>query len=412
MKDFAIYLTPYEIVYYGAIIKSLPQELLDIHIGYTEKKITSFTSLHKEAQNNIEALVGEGYSVFSLNTDLLSHYRNVVLSSDFFGRLQTHFDWQADRRLGIACLFHSTDTTGRSNQFPASWYILAHQRQTESPESNKVLRREHPALFTDMMALPRELINEYAYTGPYHLGEWTEKRHWPKEQLRAELEDKLQCSLPAHKPVVAFLQDEFCHPRQIAQALEKLVPHVSLVIKALHGLEPVAGAYVWKDQSYAPNLLRFAADYILAGYHSGTLASSTMLGLPVIPYYTNLIHFGGRVFGKLGKYTAYLPGYFKDDHVCVDILGQLNPPLNLMDTQAVLDRMHDAAWWTAYGQRLPAAQKAIFGDYDIDGAAAKTARLLVRAFGRGSFGEDAVAVRLRPEYGELVKVSASSREAV
>lgn len=402
MKDFAFYLTPEEIVYYGAIIRNLPYEFLDIHIGPTQKTISSFLPLHKETQRHIETLADEGYSVFPLNANLLRHYRNVVLSSGFFGRLQTHFDWQTGRRMGLACLFHSTDTPGRSNQFPASWYILAHQRQAQSPEKNKISRRENEALFAQLMTLPREMLNEYAYTGLYHLGEWTEKRHSPKDCLRAELEERLQSSLPAHRPVVAFLQDEFCHPRQVTQALEKLTPYVTLIIKG-NLPEPVTGAYTWPEANYAPNLLRFAADFLLAGYHSGTLASSTMLGLPVVPYYTNLIHKGGRVFGKLDKYTAYLPGYFKDQHVCVDILEQLNPPVNLMDTQAVLERVHDAAWWVTYAQRLPTAQKIIFGDYEIDGAAAKTARLLVRIFGRGSFGEDAVAVRLRPEYGELVR---------
>lgn len=261
----------------------------------------------------------------------------------------------------------------------------------------QIIKDKNPELFRQALALPREMINEYAYTGLYHLGEWEEKRLAPKAQLRAELEQKLQCSLPDDKPVVAFLQDEFCHPRQVTKALEALAPYVTLVIKG-QGIPDIEGTYIWKDGGFAPNLLRFAADYILAGYHSGTLASSTMLGLRVIPYYTSLIYFNGPILGKLDKYTRYMPGHYKGGHVCVDIIQNINPPLDLLDTNAVLDRISDESWWISYAQGLPDAQKTIFGDYAISGAASKTARLLIRACGHGSFGEDVTTIGLRPEF--------------
>lgn len=272
-------------------------------------------------------------------------------------------------------------------------------------EDSKFARGTHG--FAQLMRLPREMRNEFAYSGPYHIGDWAEKRHCSRAHLRSMLEEKLGCALDARKPVVAFLLDEVSHLNQVGVALEQLALHVNLVCK-IGLMPPPCGAYVWPEEGFAPNLLRFAAEYILAGYHSGTLASSTMLGLPVIPYYTPLTYEGGRGKRKkrLGGHKVYLPGNFTSDNICIDILDQLNPPVNLMDTSAILDRMDDTSWWTDYTARLPTAQKNIFGDYCIDGAASKTAALLVRAVTHGTFGEDADAVRLRPEYGTLVHYSA------
>ncbi len=398
MKDFAFYLTPFELSYYEPIIRNLPTDFFDIHIGSSQHRQCSFANLSNEIKKEIKTIADYGYSIFSLNSTLVNRYQKLIMSSGFFSRSQKLFDWNTTKASDITCLFHSVDIPARSNEYVARSYLCAHQRQAETKETNKILQRENPALFMELMNLPQEMINEFAYAGPYHFGEWAIKRHLPKDHLRVELEDKLQVNLPSYKPIVAFLQDEFCHPGQLVQALKQLAQHVTLIIKPLGQLEPIAGTYIWPDESYAPNLLRFAADFILAGYHSGSLASASMLGLKVIPYYTNLIHFGGRNFGRLSKYTAYLPGYFKGEHVCVDILRYLNPPIDLMNTKFVLDRIYDMSWWTGYTQRLSAAQKVIFGDYDIDGAAAKAARLLIRAFGRRSFGKDVVAVRLRPEY--------------
>ncbi len=86
--------------------------------------------------------------------------------------------------------------------------------------------------------------------------------------------------------------------------------------------------------------------------------------------------------------------------MCVDILLKINPPLDLLATDKILERMKSESWWDAYNKLLPATQKEIFGDYELEGAAAKAARLLVRITGTGSFGKDIAALRLRPEFAK------------
>ena len=268
----------------------------------------------------------------------------------------------------------------------------------------KVSSSENPLLFKKFSSLPRHVLNEYAWAGPYHFGDWLEKRFLEKSVLYAELEEKLKRELDPSKPVVAFLESWYNHPGQMKAALEKLAPHVNLIIKKLTPMD-IPGAYLWPDDSFAPNLLRFASDFILASYRSGTLTSSTMLGLPVIPYYTSLVSQDWFVRSKWTSYKLLMPEKYEGKDMCVDILTTINPPIDLLETDKLLERMNSPDWWRAYQQALPAAQKAIFGEYEIEGAAARAARLLVRITGTGSFGNDVAALRLRPEFATSLSAS-------
>ncbi len=409
MHELAFVMSPAEVPFYSPVVRCLPAEFVDIYVGtivQSKNDIFSFKNMTEQFFVNVTDLRDVGFSVFPLATDSLSSYKHAIISRNFYFN-NLFFDWDSLRHITHICLTHAVDAKFLSGNIAAHLYIAASQRQALLNEDSKVARGSRA--FTQLMHLPCEMRNEYAYSGPYHIGDWAQKRHWPKDQLRDMLEEKIGCTLDAHKPVVAFLQDEVSHLGQMVEALERLAPHVNLVVKMI---PTVRGAYVWPNEGFAPNLLRFAADFILAGYHSGTLASSTMLGLPIIPYYTPLTHEGGRGVSrkKLGSHKIYLPGNFMGENVCVDILDQLNPPINLMDTAAILDRMENHSWWSDYAARLPVAQKNIFGDYCIDNAASRTAALLVRAVTHGSFGADVEAVRLRPEYGRLVQCCAAAKE--
>lgn len=411
MHELAFIMSPAELPFYSPVIRCLPAEFVDVHVGIPTQSKDDNISLEKIMAKtlftHITSLRDAGYSVFPLAADSLSAYKNAVISRSFYFYTLL-FDWASLQHITFTCLTHAVDSEPPSENLAARLYISASQRQARLKEDSKATRGSRA--FTQLMQLPYKMRNEYTYSGPYHIGDWAQKRHWPKERLLGMLEEKIGSTLDARKPVVAFLQDEFSHLGQVVVALERLAPHVNLVVKMV---PTVRGAYAWPaGQGFAPNLLRFAADFILAGYHSGTLASSTMLGLPVIPYYTALTYQGGRgkPRKKLGGHKSYLPGNFAGENVCVDILDQLNPPLNLMDTPAILDRMENRSWWSDYAARLPAAQKNIFGDYCIDNAASRTAALLVRAVTHGSFGPDAEAVRLRPEFGALVQRCVAAKE--
>ncbi len=387
-KEFAFCVDgPKEINYFAPVIKNLPPDLVDILLMNYGRPLD---------QEGLEKISSWGYSASFLEHDKIGKYHSVAISSMLLNPDWTEFDFSRTRKPNLIALFHATDLLGCAQKMAANSYILANQRQAEMPEPGKTTPASDPSLFAKLMELPREMTNQFAFSGPYHLGEWDQKRHTPKEALKEELEGVMGIKFPAGKPLVLFMEDEFLHAGQAVPALEALAKNVNLVVKPTR-LGAIPGAFLWQDPSYAPNLLRFAADFILCGYHSGTLSTATMLGLRAIPYYTPLIHWDGKR-NKFSSHLAYMPGYFPGKHICVDIIKDFNKPLNLMETESILDRITDENYWQEYQKRLPLAQKNIFGDYVIDNAAEKTAKLILQIFNRNSFGKDTAAIGLRAEY--------------
>lgn len=397
MKEFAFYMSPYEMAYFGPIIRNLPKEFVDVHVGPIGRKITDFSALAPDYKEQIDKFADDGYSVRPLDPEMLDTYRAAAMSTELYGPASTLFDWRKKRKTKLAALVHSTYLPLETTGFAANYFLLASRREAEQQEALKVSPQKNPRLFKEFSSLPRHVLNEYAWAGPYHFGEWIERRFEDKSILRAELEAKLRRDLNPAKPVVAFLESWYNHPGQMKAALEKLAPHVNLIIKKLAPID-IPGAYMWPDNSFAPNLLRFGSDFILASFRSGTLTSSTMLGLPVIPYYTPLISENWFVRSKWTSYKILMPENHEGRDMCVDILTKFNQPLNLLETDKLLERMNSRIWWKNYEKTLPVAQKAVFGDYELDGAPAKAAKLLVRVTGMGSFGNDVAALRLRPEF--------------
>lgn len=404
MEKIAFYITPEEIPYFGPIVRCLPPELVDVHIGSTHKHIRDFQGFDSHVCQSLDELAGSGYKLIPMEPDSLGNYGCVAMTSMFIGPMQSIFDWQRQKHERLVFLIHSVEDACYASDFASSFYILAHQRQAETHETNKVIRRENPDLFKRIMAWPRKWRNEFATAGLYHLGEWAEKRHAPRDQLKAELEQALGKDLDPDKPVVFALEALHCHVPHFKTGLEQLAPHVNLVVKPLSGMD-IPGAYMWHNPSYAPNLPRFAADYILAGYHSGTLASSTMLGLKVIPFYTRKIQMSFPWMSPqyLITWEQYTQSEVEKGSLTPEILEKLNTPVDIMDTASILKRLASSHWWRHYASRLPEVQRQIFGMYEIEKAPAVAATMLIKVLLKDTFGEASLAVQPRVEYAQEIE---------
>ena len=396
MNPYAFYVFLPEILFFLPLICTLPPDSLDVHIGHRFAKLTSLEKISPEYKHLLAQLSLLGYHITTLDPEKLPHYAGAILSSSCFTRYQRVFNWSHPPNIPLIYLPHATDFPADTGTMAARMYIYANQRQAEACELNKVTKQGDPNKFAKWQTLPKTYLNEYAYTGPWHLGEWLTKRFWPKTRFRELLEETLKATLPATKPIVFFLEDEFCHPHLVGQALAKLAKHVTLIIKARKNLK-VRDAFNWPSQSLAPNLPRLASDLTLAGFQSGSLATNTMLGLPVIPYYTKFVwrkKQGKRSLQPYATFSANRTG------ICAEIC-QENPPLDLTDTEAILDRLNDSAWQSTYLQRLPQIQRMIFGDYELDHCVEHTGQLLLTALEQGTLGSKTIALRIRPEYAVI-----------
>lgn len=405
MKDFAFYCEPEEVSYFTGVIKNIPKEIIDVHVA-TYGQQNSFHNLPVCIRNSIQDLIDNGYCISPLDVEKLLKYRSIALSFKFFASEIDHLGWRTVKTWpNLIYLMHDASFFGLSWDLPPHFYIMASKGQALAPEKNKVSKETDPEKYAEYMSLPKNMVNEFAYTGPYQLNEWCKNRNLPRQQLREMLERKLGACLPKDKPIIVFFEDEYCDRKHIMGGLRKLAPYASIIIKCWSSwvMPDVLGIYRWPDQSYAPNLLRFGADYIMAGYQSGTLSTSTMLGLKIIPYYTDIVYINGNWDKAVtSSYTYFLPGQTPNPKVAAKlptrIMDVLNPPINIMDTQGIMNRINSSEWWSDYNKRLPGAQKSIFGDYSIDDAPEKTAGLIMRVFEKNTFGKDAVGVRLRPEF--------------
>lgn len=408
MKDFAFFCTPPEVKFFSGIIKNIPKEILDIHIGTIAPGNDTFTGLADCMVKDIHKLMDAGYCVHPLDTEKLMEHRAVALSFLFFH--PRFLDWRNKKSWpNLIYLMHDTSYFGLSWDLPPHFYIMASKGQALAPENDKVSKESDPEKFFQYMSLPKNMVNEFSYTGPWQLNEWCKNRNLSKEKLRDMLEQKICARLPENKPVIAFFLDEYCDRALVEEGFKKLVPYASIIVKGWGNfiMPDLPGAYRWPDRNYAPNLLRFGADYILAGYQSGTLSTSTMLGQKIIPYYTEKVHIHGNWLNDGSRsYTYFLPDQTPNPKVAAKlptrIMDVLNPPLNLLDTEGILDRINSREWWNDYAARLPSVQKSIFGDYSIDDAPERTAGLIMKVFEKNSFGNDAAAVRIRPEYGNII----------
>jgi hypothetical protein len=123
-------------------------------------------------------------------------------------------------------LFNASDAHIRL-MHPVRYVIGLFQRSIECEDVGKVLKTKEPVLFSTMTALTEVRRGEYAFSGPFHLGEWEDKRLTPKSMLREEMFKFIGFDLP-DKPVVAFFKDEYCYEPELAKGLRDLSNHATI----------------------------------------------------------------------------------------------------------------------------------------------------------------------------------------
>lgn len=249
---------------------------------------------------------------------------------------------------------------------------------------------------------------EIGYTGPYHLGAFLERRHESKTKLKTELAQELKIDIPEDKPLIFMLEDEVCHIGQLAYAANAMSRYATVIYKTLLP-SPAWGLGKFNDSVhiirdyFAPNLMRFSADYICCGYLSGSFTTSIMLGQNVLPYYSRIVRsrdqktFNQSYYNEYRKISAdesmrntkqiiYLKFYNE---------GKL---LDLIDSAAFKSAILGTEYKKWYHSILPDLQKEAFGDYVLEGAPQKTAEYIMRFVNEGTLGKDCSAVYLKEKY--------------
>lgn len=398
MERISCFFHPAEVSFFMPVLSYFPPDLVEI---FCMAGVETPSDADVRAQSYYQTfgladVLEQGYALHPADNAALARSTRALCGAGVY----YYYNWVDKRlfsRLPSAYLVHAIDGSGAGDP-TCRWFVAPHKAMAVQAADGKINREENPAAFDRLRALPPDRVSEYAYVGPYHLGEWETKRHAPKDQLRAALEESLGVSLPAHKPVLAFYRDEVCLPEEYVPALRRLARHASIIYKGIGDLraDPVFQAlkndlFFWPGNGYAQNTLRFGVDAILAGYCSGTFASSVMLGLKVLPVYTTKVRVRKNGNQCLYDYRHYLKGC----GMTATLNRSLATLVDINDRTRILALLEHSGFWQSYAQFLPVLQRNVFGDYRIEGAAQQTAALLLKGLAQGSMGEDVIALRPR-----------------
>ena len=246
---------------------------------------------------------------------------------------------------------------------------------------------------------------ELCYTGPYHIGEFLERRHEEKSRMKAELAEQLGINIPSDKPLIFILEDEISHMGQLAYAANKMTSYATVIFKAL--LPPAdprmakfnSDVYILRGP-YAANLPRFAADFVCCGYMSGSFTTSVMLGQNVLPYYSRLVgtHNLKKAFFHMTRYDSIASSdqvLRSAKHILYSRFHKDGKLLDLVNAESFKNAILGTEYRDWYQSVLPSLQKEAFGDYLLEGAPQKTANYIMRFIEEGTLGKDCAAVYLK-----------------
>lgn len=383
VKKLCFYGKAYILGYFSAVIRNLPVDEVDILIRESrpEQSFLDATGLHAYHFRNVEK-VNEYQYIIADATDCPKTNPGQTL----------------------ICFRHAADAVGAWNMPGVGAFILPFHSSAVLGAIQ--LSGDEYKLLTNLDCSQKcEIIS----TGAYHVSkpECLDKSH-----LRSEVARIYNISLDADKPLVYVVEGEICNKSQIIYALNKIANYANVIYKPLslnasEACKISKSVFIIREQRPANNLLRYAADIIMAEYWSGTCASSLMLGLPVIPFYTQLCKnkCAQHSPNKPQSYRSTIPQesqipynrYFHwnpKDYI-LGYLANNNLLVDILDTDTIRKFILSNEYLKLLEEHLPILQQNAFGNYIRDNAPQRTAELILRFVNNRTFGKDCAAIFLK-----------------
>ena len=299
---------------------------------------------------------------------------------------------------------------GRGFDFPIKSVYYTHDTGhcPATPKVGEFMLYSSERQFLDSMGAASYLLDDHGspdwglapqggegvLAGLLHLGEWSARRHEEKAALRKELAEKLGVDFDPALPLVTYYTSENNDGRDMDIGLHRLDGRANVVIKhnpqSLRSDAAGKNIHMCAEPTAGSFLLRFAADYILAAYASGVFTTSIMLGLRVIPVYTQRIDSfgkGGRgdlVIEEKQRWHSYTTIFQRKKSMHADICEHITP-LHILDTDSIFARMHDADYWKRYDEGIASVQRKIFGRCYVDDGPRRAAHYIKNLLRHGTF---------------------------
>ncbi len=410
--------------YYSPFLQKIPKEELtiiiedkDIPFEESVKIIESYGLVGYEIVNDLVGL--ENYS--TLMCDFLR-----VASHNPNKKLIEHLEKYKETKL--IGLIHSSDfipTQIEQKHFTAIMHCEKNNTQI-SPQQADFFFDDKSFSFEMLEEIAPYAKTEYTYTGPFQMGDYLKKLHEHKENFRKELEEHLSIKFDKNKKIAFVLEDELSDFHELVEGMNALAEHMYVIFKPfampqtiIEKLSPKVILY--QTKALAPNVVRFGADIVLAGFDSGTFFSSCMLGIPVIPFYvpwcrkknvkqitplhTRNILDNGFSFESFfynvfsNKKELLEQGRTIESSFALKLHFAYHKKIyNLLDTESLIKAINENEYLDWYGKNIKNLQEKAFKDYFLENAAEKTAEYILDYAKNGTFGTNCASVYLKPEY--------------
>lgn len=293
-------------------------------------------------------------------------------------------------------------------------------RASGFPPNSFILYHLEPFFF-DGIADGRYILNAQGYpeigktdhgveavaVGPSHHNDETRalaKRD--RQELRAELAERLKVEFKPELPLVFYSPDHHIMASEADKALPKLSEQSNIVIKCTGqmgsgGPNSYPGPRGWPyqgrifDECYTlaegPNihftrddsllsLIRYAADVTICGWHSSTFMTSFVLGRRFIPVYTQQMRYGNPLeYFNFGLWLGNLGNL--ETRILLNI-----SPINVRAVEMLLERINDQKYWEKYEAGLGELHQMHLGRLWLGADSRKRAAGFVkRVLERGTF---------------------------
>lgn len=245
---------------------------------------------------------------------------------------------------------------------------------------------------------------EVAHTGMYHIDKFMPNPD-DRQYYKNLMKEKLGHPIDDDKPTILLQEDLFSHFGQIVYCLNKLCDVANVILMPyfyyerapFKRLNPKIKVFMRNEMAWYD--LRYAVDFILAGYRAGTFTSSLFLGLNVIPYYSR-IETNLRNIGPYIDHFQFVrendPNWAVNRRICKYL-----KPFDLLKPNEIKKAITGNEYKEWYQKILPELRREAFGDYarpEGGGAARLAAEYIMRFACKGTLGKDCDAIYLKNEY--------------
>lgn len=235
-------------------------------------------------------------------------------------------------------------------------------------------------------------VREVFPAGTYQLGPWESRRHLPRERLRRLLEEHLDAPVPADRELILYCGGLYDQPEEHVDAVRQLSAARTVLFKpfydhpAYESLTGLPFVHTIRDSVHiSPNVMRFAADTILASPLSGVFTTSLILRLHVLPFLT-WHQSASRDRHSFAPWKARLPP--ADALPELHIARKLGGPFDNKTLHVMQKNMDNPHYRHSCDTARQALLSAFFGPCRIEGAAERAAGGLLNAARFGSFTPD------------------------